>query len=173
MKRLLMLLVVLGLAVSVATPAFCDEQEEYSQPYGYGYHMMGPGYGMGSGYMMGYGSRGWGMHGRGWGMHGPGWDWDQGPRGWSSMKPEQQEKWKKMRSAYLMDTLKLRKGLAAKQTEPQTLWAQPNVDRAKVQRLSNEVAELQVELLKKRDKYLLQCRQEFGDQGWQCPGSGW
>jgi len=166
MKRLLMLLVVLGFAVSVATPAFCNKQQEYSPGYGYGYHMMGPGYGMGSGHMMGYGSRGWGMHG-------PGWGWDQGPRGWSSMKPEQQEKWGKMRSVYLMDTLKLRKELVAKQTEIQTLWAQPNVDRTKVQKLSNEVAELQAELLKKRDKYLLQCRQEFGDQGWQCPGKGW
>ena len=25
----------------------------------------------------------------------------------------------------------------------------------------------------KHDQYLTQCRQEFGDRGWACPGGGW
>jgi Spy/CpxP family protein refolding chaperone len=88
------------------------------------------------------------------------------------MKPEQREKWERMRSEFQMETLEIRKQLAVKQMELETLWAQPNVDPTKVEKLSREVAELEAELAKKRDKHLLQCRKEFGNQGWACPG-GW
>ena len=144
MKRLFVLFVVLGLAMMLAAPAFCDQEKECSSQEDYGYRMMGPGHGMGHGYMK--------------------------PRAWGSMKPEQREKCEKMRATHLMDTLELRKQLAAKRMELQTLWAQPNVDQAKVDKLSSEMAELKTQLWKKRDQYLMQCRKELGDQGWCCPG---
>ena len=171
MKRLLMALVVLGLAVALTAPVFCGEQEDYGRDDECGYawgsgHMMGPGYGWGSGHMMHRGPSGWGMGGRGW-------RWDQSPRGWRSMKPEQRENWEKMRNSYLIKTLELRQQLTAKEIELQTLWVQPNMDKARVEKLSNEVADLRAKLFKKRDEFLLQCRREFGDQDWTCPGAGW
>ncbi len=95
------------------------------------------------------------------------------PRAWRSMKPEQRKKCEKIQAEHLMDTLELRKKLATKRIEVKTLWAQPNVDRARIEKLSDEIAELYAELSKKRDKYLLKCRHEFGDQGWRCPGNRW
>jgi Spy/CpxP family protein refolding chaperone len=89
------------------------------------------------------------------------------------MTPEHWGKWEKVWSSYQMHTLELRKQLAAKQMELQTLWAQPDVDSVKVGTLSKEVAELQAELQKKHYQYLLRCRKEFGDQGWACPGGWW
>jgi Spy/CpxP family protein refolding chaperone len=82
------------------------------------------------------------------------------------------KKWEKMRSNYQQDTLELRKQLVTTQMELETLWAQSDVHPEKVEKLYSEVAQLQPALGKKRDKYLLQCRKEFGDQGWACPG-GW
>ena len=169
MRRLFLALIVLGVAATLAGAAFCDAQEYYGRGHmmgsgcdwgsgnmmGQGY-MMGPGY-MGRGHMMDYGRRGCGMHGR----------------DWQSMKPEQRETWEKMRSDQLKDTLELRKKLATRQIELETLWAQPDVDRKKVEKLSDEVAELQAELGKKRDKYLMQCRHKFGDRDWACPGGWW
>ena len=175
MRTLSVTLLVLALAVTLAGAAFCDAQEDYGRGHmmgpgsGWGSgHMMGPGQMMGSGHMMGpgymgrghmmdYGSRGWGMRGR----------------GWESMKPEQREKWENMRTDHLKDTLELRKQLATKQIELETLWAQPDVDRKKVQKLSDEVGELRRQLWKKRDQHLIQCRQQFGDQDWACPGGWW
>ncbi len=92
--------------------------------------------------------------------------------GWESMKPEQREQWQKMHSKFQMETLELRKQLSSKRVELETLWVQPNVDKERVEKLSEEVAQLEGELAKQRSKYLLQCRQEFGDKGWACPG-GW
>jgi Spy/CpxP family protein refolding chaperone len=170
MKSFLLATGLLVLTLSVASFAFSDEPQEARHGRGYGYgwgsgHMMGPGYGSG-------------MHGGGWGMHGRGhmmdrgWGKGHGPRDWQSMEPEQREKWEKMRSKYQMETLELRKQLVTKQMELETLWDQPDVDQKKVEKLSDEVAELQAELGKKHDKYLLQCRKDFGDKGWNCPG-GW
>ena len=172
MKRLFVTVVVLGLALILAAPVLCEKPEDKGYGWGHG-HMMG--YGSGGGPMMGPGY-GRGMHGPGWGMYGRGHmmdrGWGHGPRNWSSMTPEQQEKWEKTWSGYQMETLELRKQLATKQMELETLWAQPRVDSGRIEKLSKEVADLEAELGKKRDKYLLQCRQEFGDQGWTCPG-GW
>lgn len=168
MRRLFLALIVLGLAATLAGAAFCDAQEDYGRghmmdpgsDWGSG-NMMGSGDMMGSGYMgcghmMDYGWRGQGMHGR----------------GWESMKPEQREKWEKMRTDHLRDTLELRKQLVTKQMELETLWAQPDVDQKRVEKLSNEVADLRSQLWKKRDQHLMQCRREFGDQEWACPGRG-
>lgn len=174
------LLLMFGLSVvmlAMASTGFCDERERSERCYGYGWgpgHMMGPGYGQGGGHMMGpgYGRGGGQMMGPGYGsgMHGRGW----GPssRGWKSMTPEQQEKVDKLRSSFQKETLELRQQLATKQMELETLWAQPDVDQAKIEKLSDEVANVQSKLWKKRNKYLVQCRKEFGDLGWACPG-GW
>ena len=163
MKKLSMAFVIIGLAVFMASHAFCGEKKEPAPDYGYGYHMMSPGYGMGGGHMMGEDMQGWGMNRRGRGYK---------PRAWQSMKPEQREKWQKMRAAHMMDTLDLRMKLAAKRVELRTLWAQPEMDEDRIKKLSNEVSELQAGLLKMRNQHLLQCRQKFGGQGWDCPG-GW
>lgn len=175
MKKLLMMVVIIGLAVFMASHAFCEEKEP-ARDCGYGYHMMGPGYGMGSGHMMG---QGYGMGGynnmmgedtQARGMYRRGRAYK--PRALQSMKPEQREKWQKMRAAHMMNTMDLRMKLAAKRVELKTLWAQPEIDKDRINKLSDEVAMLQAELLKKRNQHLLQCRQKFGDKGWDCPG-GW
>jgi len=178
MKKLLLTSALLIFALAVAFPVFSDEPQEswYGRGYGYGCDW-GPRYGWSGGQMMGpgYGSGmdrgGWGMHGRGR-MMDRGWERGHGPRHWQDVEPEQREKWEKMRSKYQIETLELRKQLVTKQMELETLWAQPDVDHNKVEKLSDEVAGLQAELGKKHDKYLLQCRKEFGDKGWSCPG-GW
>jgi Spy/CpxP family protein refolding chaperone len=95
-----------------------------------------------------------------------------GPGDWESLEPEQREQWQEMRSKYQMETLELRQQLATNQMELETLWDQPDVNQEKVEELSDEVAELQAKLQKKQDKYLLQCRKQFGEKGWSCPG-GW
>ena len=159
MKKLLMVVVIIGLAVFMASHAFCGEKEEPAGDYEFGYQMTSPGYGMGYGYMMGEGS----MQRRGWGHR---------HEAWKSLKPEQRKKWQKIRAAHMMDTLDLRMKLAAKRVELKTLWAQPEIDKDRIKKLSNEVSELQVQLLKMRNLHLLQCRQKFGGQGWDCPG-GW
>jgi Spy/CpxP family protein refolding chaperone len=89
------------------------------------------------------------------------------------MTPEQQEKLDKFWSSYQKETLELRKQLVTSQMEIETLWSQPDVDRTRIEKLSGEIADLQAKLWKKRDKYLLQCRKEFGDLGWSCPGGWW
>jgi len=127
--------------------------------------MRGYGRGMGQGHMMDDDHPGWGMHGWGHGY--------MRPRACQSMKPEQREKCEKLRSEHLMDTLELRKKLAAKQVELKTLWAQPKVDDGKIEKLSDEIAAISAELSKKRDKHLLKCRKELGDLGWDCPGGRW
>jgi len=152
MKKLFFALMVLGLAVCLAVPALCDEAKESGRDDDYGY-------GMGHGYMKGDRLA---VHGRGRSY--------LRPRAWQSMKAEQREQCKKIQAEHLMDTLELRKKLATKRIEVQTLWAQPNVDQARIEKLSDEIAELSAELSKKRGKYLLKCRQKFGDQGWRCPG---
>lgn len=166
MKKLLFSIALLVLAMVVAFPAFSDEPQDsrYRQGSGYGCDW-GPGYG--SGMHRG----GWGMHGRGR-MMDRGWGRGPAPRNWESMKPEQRDSWEKMNSKYQMETLELRKQLATKQMDLETYWNQPNVDQKKIEELSDKVAKLKAELGKKHDRYLLQCRKEFGDQNWACPG-GW
>jgi hypothetical protein len=155
MKKFLMAVVIIVSAFFIASHVFCEEKAESVGDDGYGYHMMGPCYGCIKGEYC--------MQRHGWGRR---------PSAWNSMKPEQREKLQKMQAAHMMDTLDLRMKLAAKRVELKTLWAQPEMDKEMIDKLSNEVAMLQAELLKKRNQHLLQCRQKFGDQGWDCPG-GW
>ena len=139
MRKLFIALAVLGLSIALAAPAFCDQPEEYEPGYGHGG-------GWGPGQMMGSGHHGWGMRGPDWGRHSHWWGWGPSGHGWKSMKPEQRKKWEKMRSDFQMETLEIRKQLASKHMELETLWAQPNVDSIKVEKLSKEVAELEAEL---------------------------
>jgi Spy/CpxP family protein refolding chaperone len=168
-KKFLLTTGVLVFALSVASFAFSGEAGKSRHGRGYDH-------GCDGGHMMGSGC-GSGMHGGGRGMYGGGHMMGRGcekghrPRGWKSMEPEQREKWKKMRSKYQMETLELRKQLVTKKMELETLWDQPDVDQKKVETLSDEVAELQAELEKKHNKFLLQCRKNFGNKGWSCPGS--
>lgn len=177
MKKFLFIVGLSLLAVAVASYGFCGESEDYGPGYGYGRyggHMMGPGWG--GGHMMG---PGYGMHGRDSGMYGrghmmePGYHWGYGSRRSEPMTPEQRKQWEKTWSDFRKDTLEIRKQLVSKQLELETYWDQPDVDQAKIEKLSDEIAELQAELAKKYDSYLLQCRKQFGDRGWACPGGIW
>jgi hypothetical protein len=80
------------------------------------------------------------------------------------------EKLKKIRDNFQKDTLELRTKLLVKQTELITLWAQPVFEPVTIEKLSNEVAQLQAELSKKRGQHLIKCRQQFGGENWACPG---
>ena len=131
-------------------------------PYRYGPGMMGPGGGgYGSGGMMGPG---------GGGAYGPG--MSPNYQGWQSMSPKEREAWQQMYHQFQLETLDLRKTLAAKQLESETLWASPKPDHNRLQALSDEIVNLQAELAKKRNQFLVKCRQQFGDRGWSCPGVG-
>lgn len=168
MRKIAVLTVAAAVVLCLALPALAEEQAQ-PQPYGYmGPGMMGPGMMMGQGYggygmmgpgaMMGQGCGGYGMMGRGYG-------------GWG-LKPEEMKQWQEQMAKHQMESLPLRQKLMAKQLELQTLWMQPKVDQDRVKALSKEVAELNAELAKLRDKFLLDCRQRFGDRGWACPGWG-
>ena len=165
MKKLLLVLMILGLAVFLAVPALCGEAKESGGDDTHGYGMMKRSHGMGRGPMMGGDPPGCGMHGQ--------CRCYMKPKAWHLLKPEQQEKCKKMRAAHQMETLELRQQLAVKRIELKTLWKQPKIDQARIEKLSDEIADLSAELSKKRDKYLLKCRQEMGDLGWCCPGGKW
>jgi hypothetical protein len=86
------------------------------------------------------------------------------------MNREDMEKLKEVRDNFQKDTLELRKQLVLKQMELTTLWAQATLEPVAAEKLSNEIAQLQAELGKKRSKHLIRCRQQFGGQDWTCPG---
>jgi Spy/CpxP family protein refolding chaperone len=159
-NNLFVLMMVIGLALGLAAAGFCAGPEDNGpdDDYDYSWHR---------GHGMQHRHSGWGGHARGGGERmGPSRD------GWESMKPEEREQWQKMHSKFQMETLELRRQLASKRVELETLWAQPDVDKARIEKLSEEIGKLESELAKERSKYLMQCRHEFGDKGWACPG-GW
>lgn len=94
------------------------------------------------------------------------------PQGWQDMLPDQRERWRQMRSQFMLDNLRLRQELSAKQLEMEVLWEQENPDPDKVRSLSERITKLRSMLEQRRDEHLIQCRLEFGDRGWICPGSG-
>ena len=178
MKR--MVLVFLAMILLTALPLWAADsvqpqtrQQSAAPSYGYGdggmgSGMMGPGsgyQGRGPGMMQNDGRMGRGMRGGGH-MMGP----DR--QGWQEMPAEDQEQYRQKRSQFMQDTLPMRQELSAKQMELETLWDQQNPDPEKIKTLSNRISELRGQLDQKHDDYLMQCRQEFGDRGWACPGGG-
>lgn len=162
------LLVALMLVVLTAAPAMAGDTEPlayYGSQMGLGNGMMGPGYGMG--YGMGY----YGMMGPGYGMHGGYYGGGMGPgyHGWQGMSQADRDRWNSMRAQFHKETLQLRQKLASDQMELQTEWSQPKPDMKKVRKLSDQITELRAELEKKRNQFLSQCRENFGDRGWTCP----
>ena len=90
-----------------------------------------------------------------------------------SLKLEERKKWEKMWAQYLMDTMEIRKQIAVKRIELDTLWAQPDMDRAKVEKLSDELSELYKKRGKACDTYVFKAREAFGPLGWACPIGQW
>ena len=145
MKRLFLVVLLLGLAVFLAGPAFCEmagrgpqEDTEFRMTCG--------GQSTARDYMK--------------------------PEAWESLTSEQRDKWAEMWGAYLTETLPLRQEFAQKRLDLQTAWAQPKVDSAKIDKLCDEMSALYIKRIKKRKDYLLKCRQVFGDLGWTCPSGG-
>jgi len=157
MKKLFAFLMGIIMAVSVATgPVWGETKEAEPDPH-HGYYWKS-GHGSGHGHMMGHG------HGRAFGKK---------PHGWNSMTAEQKDLWNTIVASFNTETLEVRQQLAVRQIELQTLWSQPDVDEARVEKLSNEVADLKARLWKMHDKYVVKCRKAFGEKGWDCPGHGW
>ena len=170
MKRVLILTIALTIIMAFTSPLWAQSQAEQPDD-GNGYNCpwseKAPGWGMGP-HMMGP------NHGRGMGPGMMGGRWAMGPhhRAWRQMTPEQRREWKQMRSKFSKDTLQLRQKLVNKQMELQDLWEDEKPDTAKIESLSDEIAELQFQLEKKKNHFLIQCRNKFGGKGWMCPGMG-
>ena len=153
MKKTSLMLAVVLIVALVGTVGFAEEQER-GEDYG-NYNCPGAYWGPGGQH-----------HGMNRGWHRRGYDW-------KSMTPEQRKKLETMWGGYLKDTLVLRQQLTAKQLELEMLWHQPDLNEERIGKLSGEVAELETQLLKKRNAYLIECRKDFGGQGWACPGGRW
>jgi len=168
MKQWLIAFMATGLLVFQAYQVHCEEKEKGEIEEQYDYEA--PAYRGGKRHMMGYGPYGYWMD-----RCGPGMDrdskWGRRPVDWESMTREEQKKWEEMRAKHQMETLELRKELASKRVELETLWNQPEIDQGRIEKLSGEIAEVEAQLAKKRDKHLLECRKQLGDRGWACPGS--
>ena len=162
MKRVLVLCAAILLMAAAPLWAQNNQSPQAMQPQRPGYG----GRGMGSGMM------GPGMGGSGYGQGNMGYGMNPSQEGWVGMSPEQRQLWQKMRSQYMADTLALRQELSVKQMELQTLWQQSNPDQSRLSELSKQVADLRAKLAQQHDQYLNQCRQQFGDRGWACPGLG-
>jgi Spy/CpxP family protein refolding chaperone len=189
MKKLFVYLVLVIAAMTVATgPVWADAKKAESDPH-HGYHHgsfsksgHGSGHGHGHGHKSGHGSGHGCMYGHGSGHgyhhgsmmgHGRGCGGGKKPHGWADMTTEQKDLWRGIVASFNKDTLEVRQQLAVRQIELQTLWSQKDVDEARVEKLSDEVADLKARLWKNHDKYVMECRKAFGDKGWECPGHGW
>jgi zinc resistance-associated protein len=121
MKKMMVILGSLALVATMAVGAWAG-------PWG-------PGQGYGPGNCPGYAAGGPGG--------GPG--YGPGP----NMTKEQYEQFQAKRAAFLLDTLALRQTMAAKRIELRTLYAQPNVDQATIQKLRGELIDMGSQLAKK------------------------
>ena len=171
MKRVLILTIALITTTMFPSLLWAQSKDQPSD-YGRGYYCpwgeTGPGWGMGP-HMMGPG------HGRGMGpgMMGGGWGMAPHHRTWNQMTPEQRREWKQMRSQFSKETLQLRQKILNKQMELQDLWQEEEPDLEKIQSLSDEITDLKSQLQKKRNHFLIECRNKFGGEGWMCPGMRW
>jgi hypothetical protein len=162
MRKFFITVAVLGLVAVFSTSVFCEEKEQPVQFEGYGRgwgDRPRMGYGWDPGHMMDYGY----SRGPDYSMPGP----------LHSLKPEDRKKWEKLWAHYLTETMEIRKQIAVKRIELETLWAQPNVDRAKVEKLSSELSELYTKRTKACDNYVISVREQFGKLGWACPIGQW
>jgi Spy/CpxP family protein refolding chaperone len=174
MRKIVFLSMTITMILALTSVVWAEQKpQQYGNEYGPAWENRGPdwhmgpgrGYGMGPG-VTNHGGRGMGPHmmDRGWGM---------GPNryGWSRMSPEQQQEWDRMRRQFWKESLPLRQQIVNKQMELQTLWEDESPDRPKIKELSDEIADLQAQLMKKRNDFLIQCREKFGDKGWACPAT--
>jgi Spy/CpxP family protein refolding chaperone len=150
MRTTLTVFSALILLVALAAPAWCQDNR--------------PGFsGPGSGWGLGMGPRY---------MRGPGQGMGPSFQGWEGMTDQEKKAYHQAWAEFMQDTLELRQKLVTKQMALDTLWAQPQVDQEKVRKLADEVADLWNQLEKRRNRYLTDCRVQFGDQGWTCPMTG-
>jgi hypothetical protein len=105
--------------------------------------------------------------------HGHGWQMGKKPHGWDTMTSEQKNLYNAIAANFSAEALETRQQLAVRQLELKSLWMQPEVDEERVEKLSNEVADLKAQLWKMHDKYVMKCRKDFGAKGWECPGHAW
>jgi Spy/CpxP family protein refolding chaperone len=155
MKKVWLCFITLIMACLIGTGVVCGEGTETDPHHGYSWK---------SGHVSGHGS----LKG-----HGPGCDAGKKPHRWDTMTDEQKDLYNKIVASFNAETLEVRQQLAVKQLELETLWSQEEVDEARVEKLSNEVADLKARLWKMHDQYVLKCRKTFGAKGWDCPGHAW
>lgn len=129
---------------------------------GYGGHMMGYGYGMGTG-MMGY-DQGYGMgpgmmgYGQGYGM-GPG--MMNGPQGrgpWANLTDEQRTQLDNAREKFFDDTRKLRDEIRDKQYALETEMRKDAPDAAKAASIQKDLSKLEGEFDQKAIQHQLEVR---------------
>ena len=162
MRKFFVTIAVLGLVAAFSPSVFCEEKEQPVQFEGYGHSWGGRprmGYRWDPGQMMDYG-------------YGRGPDYSE-PGPLRSLKPEDRKKWEQMWAHYLMETMEIRKQIAVKRIELETLWAQEDIDREKVEKLSGELSELYAKRMKACDNYVMNARRQFGKLGWACPVGRW
>jgi len=155
MRRICLYVMVVLMALAVGAGLVWGEPTKTDPHHG---SCWKSGHGLGHGSMMGHG------HGCGVGKK---------PHGWDTMTEEQKDLYQKISASFNAEALEIRQQLAVRQLELQMLWSQAEVDEARVEKLSNETADLKAQLWKLHDKYVVKCRNAFGAKGWDCPGHGW
>ena len=124
--------------------------------WGYGGHMMGPGYG--GGYMMG----------PGYGGHMMGWDSDDGPyhhRGgaWGNLSDEDAAKLNAFQEKFYKDTRELREQIDEKALALENEMDKANPDQSKVFELQKEVSSLRGEFDQKALAHQIEVRKILPD----------
>ena len=108
-------------------------------------------------------AQGWGRGpGSGSGLCGIGSGPGYGPRGaWGSglnLTPEQNQKMQALQESFLKQTLPLRNEMQVKQLELRTLWAQTNLDQAKILAKQKEINALREQVQEKATQNRLEMR---------------
>lgn len=151
--KIFMVLVV-GAVLAFAVTSFAGWGRGH---WGYGYPMMGPGYGM---------HGGWGEGPMGYG--GPGYRGD--------MSDEDAAKLDQERQTFFEATSDLREKLYQKELELRSELAKPEPDAKKAAGLQKEISSLESELDQKRLEHQIQMRKDFprsGSRGYGYGPRGW
>lgn len=93
--------------------------------------------------------------GPGTGMRGPG-------QYYAQVNPEQVKAFQAARAKFMNETLELRKAMAVKRVEMQTLWAQTTPDEAKIKDLKDQMIDLRAQIAKKRNAIMPASGPGFG-----------